>query len=1135
MSLLRKQLKTIGMILLTAALILGTALPLSALAEDAGHKVVRVGWYDSAFCYLDQFGRRCGIDYEYQHKISAYTGWTYEYVEDSWPNLFQMLKDGKIDLLSDVSYRPERAAFISFPDLPMGTESYYIYIDAKNREITAENLSSLNGRRVGVNQDSVQEGFLRDWAEKNGITLEIVPLVAEEDESMNMVLRGELDGYASVYTFNSERKVFPVCRIGSSEFYYAVAKDRPDLLAELNMALSGIEDEDPYFTQRINEERLYSTRTNVFLSPAQEDWLAGHGAIRVGYRDNSLPFCQADRETGELTGALKDYLAHAENNLGGSGVQFEAIPFATTEEALAAMKAGEIDCVFPVYLSSYDADDTGVRLTNPAMTTVMNAVIPASKNQDLSRDTSITFAIAAGDLNIETFIMAHYPSSERKTYASGPDCFAAVASGEADCILVTNYRIPYVEDTIDQYKLFSVPTGEAMPLSFAVGSAERDLYFILNKAAVMTNTEDMDSAIASYMRSSQKVSVSQFLQDHWVMVLSVLSAVFVVIIVLLLLKLKADLKASEQKKLLEEAAEITALEQTIASLLDNIPGMTFTKDANTGEYLACNQSFAEYAHKASPDKVVGLTDAEMFDAKTAAHFQEDDKIAVSMDEPYIYFEDVRDAVGNQRQFQNTKLKYTDTTGRLCILGIYQDVTDMVRIQRENATTKEAYEKARSTGLIYTRIAQALARGYSYLYYVNLDTEEFIKYRLDEGSGALDEDKRGWHFFEECMVAADEQVHPDDREAFLKGLDRRRLIQALNRDKTFVMTYRYLAGNEAKYVTMKVSRMQDDDRYIILGVTDVDEQMKQRSAAQRAREEQIAYARLSALAGDYLCVYIVAPETGRYREFSSAQRFESFVQAKEGADFFSATREAARLYTHPDDLNRFLSIFTKENIMAEIERYGIFTVSYRLMINGKPTYVQLKAAMVQEKEGARLIVGINDIDNQVRQEEEYVKHIAQARIEASVDALTGVKNRHAYLGAEDRLNAQIAENSDTEFAIAILDLNDLKKVNDTEGHNAGDQLIRGACKIICDIFKHSPVFRLGGDEFAVIAQGSDYACIERLVGQVGDHNSAAMRDGGIVIACGMAKRENDETVASVFERADLKMYENKSELKARKRG
>lgn len=68
-----------------------------------------MGWYDSSYCHIDQFGRRSGIVYEYQQSIAAHTGWVYEYVEDSWTNLLQMLLDGEIDLLSDVSYTEERS------------------------------------------------------------------------------------------------------------------------------------------------------------------------------------------------------------------------------------------------------------------------------------------------------------------------------------------------------------------------------------------------------------------------------------------------------------------------------------------------------------------------------------------------------------------------------------------------------------------------------------------------------------------------------------------------------------------------------------------------------------------------------------------------------------------------------------------------------------------------------------------------------------------------------------------------------------------------------------------------------------------------------------------------------------------
>ena len=90
-------------------------------------KVVRVGWFDSSYNTVDPFGRRSGYAYEYQLKIAAYTGWSYEYVTGSWSELLSMLIKGDIDLMSDVSYTAERSERMLFPELPMGAEEYYLF------------------------------------------------------------------------------------------------------------------------------------------------------------------------------------------------------------------------------------------------------------------------------------------------------------------------------------------------------------------------------------------------------------------------------------------------------------------------------------------------------------------------------------------------------------------------------------------------------------------------------------------------------------------------------------------------------------------------------------------------------------------------------------------------------------------------------------------------------------------------------------------------------------------------------------------------------------------------------------------------------------------------------------------------
>ena len=312
--------------------------------------------------------------------------------------------------------------------------------------------------------------------------------------------------------------------------------------------------------------------------------------------------------------------------------------------------------------------------------------------------------------------------------------------------------------------------------------------------------------------------------------------------------------------------------------------------------------------------------------------------------------------------------------------------------------------------------------------------------------------------------------------------------------------------------------------------EVDRRMEQRLAEERALEEHTAFTRISALGGEYLSIYIVDPETEHYHEYSANTAYKSFGLPAEGEDFFNLTRALSRSLVYRKDLKRFMHAFTRENVLSEIERAGLFVLTYRLVIQEKPVYVQLKCAMVEEAEGCRLIVGINDVDAQVKQEQEYEKRLIQAEEKAMIDALTGVKSKYAYMEAEAQLDHQIEAQSQPPFAVVVLDVNDLKKVNDTSGHQVGDQYLREACRMICQTFKHSPVFRVGGDEFAVIAQGHDYEHIDQLIRGIEELNRESTRAGGAVVACGMARFTDDTSVASVFRRADMDMYANKQRLK-----
>ena len=152
--------------------------------------------------------------------------------------------------------------------------------------------------------------------------------------------------------------------------------------------------------------------------------------------------------------------------------------------------------------------------------------------------------------------------------------------------------------------------------------------------------------------------------------------------------------------------------------------------------------------------------------------------------------------------------------------------------------------------------------------------------------------------------------------------------------------------------------------------------------------------------------------------------------------------------------------------------------------------------------------------------------------ANTDPLTGVKSKHAYAERERDTDARIAAGTADAFAIVVCDVNGLKQVNDTLGHKAGDEHIRAAAGIVCEVFLHSPVYRTGGDEFVVYLTGRDYenrAALMHTIIEKAEENAAR---GEIVVASGLSEYDPgaDTQLRPVFERADARMYAEKRRLK-----
>ncbi len=266
-------------------------------------------------------------------------------------------------------------------------------------------------------------------------------------------------------------------------------------------------------------------------------------------------------------------------------------------------------------------------------------------------------------------------------------------------------------------------------------------------------------------------------------------------------------------------------------------------------------------------------------------------------------------------------------------------------------------------LTYGAIAQALSSDYLYIFYVNTDTEEYVEYRPNSEVENITVTRKGKGFFESSIKEAYFLLHEDDREGFINTFSKDIVLDSIEKFGSFTYTYRQMFDGKPVFVHMKATSIGGKGDHIVIGVSNVDAQMRQKEDIERLKQEKLAYSRISALTRDSIAFYTVDPETEKYVQFDASREYLTLEVPQEGGNFFEKTRNSAQKAIFEDDRDMFITAFTKENIEKSIEDTGMFSMIYRLVIGGEPRYVRLKAVRVSEGGKDQLIIGINDMRTQ----------------------------------------------------------------------------------------------------------------------------------------------------------------------------
>ena len=153
-----------------------------------------------------------------------------------------------------------------------------------------------------------------------------------------------------------------------------------------------------------------------------------------------------------------------------------------------------------------------------------------------------------------------------------------------------------------------------------------------------------------------------------------------------------------------------------------------------------------------------------------------------------------------------------------------------------------------------------------------------------------------------------------------------------------------------------------------------------------------------------------------------------------------------------------------------------------------------------------------------------------------DSLTGLYNKNSYNAKINELQNYIENELPLELAVIMIDINNLKYINDTYGHRLGDDYIKGCCSIIAKCAAGTSTYRIGGDEFVVLLEDESFEVRETIYRDLQAEFAYAFTNNiqpyeRYSASVGMSMiLPTDTAIKDVITRADMEMYNAKAKFR-----
>lgn len=495
---------------LAALTLLSAVMPTPAFAADSDQQVktVRVGWLvnNEGFQEGTPGERLSGWGYEYLQTLSYYTpGWQYEYVSGTFTELMDMLEKGEIDLMPNISHSVEREQKLLFSSNPEGTERYYIYAKPDRDDLAKGDPQALQGLTIGCNSGVMQTFVGQQWLANEGVTC-----TYKEIDTGGALFEALSDGEVDAVIMNdtiSSPDASPMFYVGSSDYYFAVPKSRPDLMNDINSAMAAINRTNPRYNDEVKSNYSAQNSGSASLTNSERSWLkANNNTLTLGYLNNNLPFCNQDAN-GEMEGSLVSLVTTLHDKF---GITVHALAFSSNQQMMEALSKGNIDIALPAFRDYWLAEQMGT-VQSISMGTISLTAIHATSdlNKDLRNICCTGFSIVN-----RSELKTMFPNANVTEYPSADDMLSALKDGRSSCIVVPNARLETIRDSYDIRDYEIQELSRTAELSCLMRRGNPELLSIVNKGIINAGESLSASNYSSTSYSAQESDAFRFIYRH---------------------------------------------------------------------------------------------------------------------------------------------------------------------------------------------------------------------------------------------------------------------------------------------------------------------------------------------------------------------------------------------------------------------------------------------------------------------------------------------------------------------------------------------------------------------------------------------------------------------------------------------